>query len=101
MDYWLALRPLLAGTAYTLRYEEFVGDFEAEAKKLFQFLQLSWDEGLLAFQEKNRERYFHTPSNQAIRKGVEAKTTPRWHYYPDAIAEVQPLLAPIISELGY
>jgi tetratricopeptide (TPR) repeat protein len=101
MDYWLALRPLLADTAYTLRYEEFVGDFEAEAKKLFQFLQLSWDEGLLAFQEKNRERYFHTPSNQAIRKGVEAKTTPRWHYYPDAIAEVQPLLAPIISELGY
>jgi len=101
MDYWLTLRPLLADAAYTLRYEKFVGDFEVEAKKLFQFLQLNWDAELLTFQEKNRERYFHTPSNQAIRKGVKAAATPRWHHYPDAIAEVQPLLAPIIKEFGY
>jgi tetratricopeptide (TPR) repeat protein len=101
MDYWLALRPLLEDAAYTLRYEEFVGNFEGEAKKLFDFLELGWDEELLAFQEKNRERYFHTPSNQAIRKGVKAKATPRWHHYPDAIAEVEPLLAPIIGEMGY
>jgi hypothetical protein len=101
MDYWLALRPLLADAAYTLRYEEFVGDFEGEAKKLCDFLQLNWDEGLLTFQQKNREHYFHTPSNQAIRKDVKATASPRWHHYPDAIEEVQPLLGPILKELGY
>jgi tetratricopeptide (TPR) repeat protein len=101
MDYWLALRPLLADTAHTLRYEEFVDDFEGEAKKLFDFLQLNWNEELLAFQEKNRQRYFHTPSNQAIRKDVKAKASPRWHHYPDALTEIQPLLEPILKELGY
>ena len=101
MDYWLTLRPLLGDAVYALRYEKFVGDLAGEAKHLFDFLQLTWDEDLLAFQEKNRERYFHTPSNQAIREGVEARVSPRWHNYPDAIAEVQPLLEPILEELGY
>jgi tetratricopeptide (TPR) repeat protein len=101
MDYWLALRPLLADAVYTLRYEEFVGDFEGEAKKLFDFLQLNWDEGLLTFHEKNRERYFHTPSNQAVREGVKATASSRRYHYPDAIEEVQPLLEPILRELGY
>jgi hypothetical protein len=101
MDYWLVLRPLLGDSAYTLRYEEFTGDFEGEAKRLFDFLRLSWDDGLLMFQEKNRERYFHTPSNQAIHDGIKAAATPRWHRYPGPIAEVQTLLEPIIRELGY
>jgi hypothetical protein len=56
---------------------------------------------LLTFHEKNRERYFHTPSNQAIRERVKATASPRWHHYPDAIEEVQPLLEPILRELGY
>ena len=101
MDYWLLLRPLLGDLAYRLRYEDFTGNFEREAKKLFDFLRLRWDEELLAFQEKNRERYFHTPSNQAIHKGVQAAATPRWHRYPGPIAEVRTLLDPILGELGY
>jgi len=101
MDYWLTLQPLLGSTVYTLRYEDFVDDFAGEAKKLFRFLGLSWDPRVLTFHETNRERYFHTPSNPAIRKGVEAKAAPRWHHYPDAIAEVQPVLDPIITQMGY
>jgi tetratricopeptide (TPR) repeat protein len=101
MDYWLTLRPLLGGAVYTLRYEKFVDDFADESKKLFQFLDLSWDPRVLTFHETNRERYFHTPSNPAIRRGVAAKAAPRWHRYPDAIADVQPVLEPIIRQLGY
>lgn len=101
MDYWLVLKPLLADSAYTLRYEELVADFEPEAKKLCGFLQLKWEEDLLAFQERNRDLYFHTPSNQAVRGDVEATVTPRWHHYPEAIAESQPILDPVLRELGY
>jgi tetratricopeptide (TPR) repeat protein len=101
MDYWMTLRPLLADSAYTLQYEKLVGDFEVESRKLFSFLRLNWEDGLLAFQEKNRDRYFHTPSNQAIRKRVEATALPRWRRYPEAIEEVESLLEPIINELGY
>ena len=101
MDYWLTLRPLLADAVFTVRYEDFVDNFEVESKKLCNFLQLDWEDGLLAFQEKNRERYFHTPSNRAVRERVEAKASPRWHRYPEAIEEVQALLGPTVTELGY
>ena len=101
MDYWLTLRPVLADSAYTLHYEKLVGEFELESKKLFNFLRLNWEDELLAFQGKNRDRYFHTPSNQAIRERVEATASSRWHRYPDAIEEVQSLLEPIVKELGY
>jgi tetratricopeptide (TPR) repeat protein len=101
MDYWLALRPLLAEAQYSLRYEKFVDNLADQGKALFDYLQLDWDEGLLAFQEKNREKYFHTPSNQAIRAEVKSRKTPRWHHYPEPIAKAQGLLEPIISKLGY
>lgn len=101
MDYWLTLRPLLASVEYTLRYEKFVDCLTDETKNLFDFLRLDWDEQLLTFQDKNRERYFHTPSNQAIRADVKSRKTPRWHHYPKPIAELQGSLEPIISKLGY
>ncbi len=101
MDYWLTLRPLLGDSAYTLRYEKFISNLEGEGKKLFDFLQLDWTEELLAFQEKNRERYFHTPSNQAIHQAVEVAAKSRWHHYAGAIAEVETFLGPVIRKLGY
>lgn len=100
-DYWSTLEPLLDNSVYQLRYEELVKDFPAQMQSLIEYLELTWEDAILDYVTRNRQSYFHTPSNEAVRNRVNQSAVDRWQHYSYAISAAQSRLAPIISQLGY
>ncbi len=101
MDYLTTLEPHLAQGVLTLKYEELVSDFPRQIRDVIDYLELPWDEAVMAYADKNQRGYFHTPSNEAVRQQVNTLAVDRWRRYPDAINASESLLGPIIDRLGY
>src|SRR6185312_6906446 len=61
--YWYSQWSMLQPFSYELRYERLIADFAAEVRKLAAFLQLPWDDAMLAPGEHARAKGFiSTPS---------------------------------------
>ncbi|QIG50089.1 tetratricopeptide repeat protein [Nordella sp. HKS 07] len=88
MDHWKQLMP---HQIYELNYEKFTADFEAEARKMIDFLGLSWDEACLNFHESGST--VQTFSRRQVRNPVYKSSVERWRRYEN---ELQPL----VSALG-
>lgn len=60
-------------------YEETVADLEGQARHLLEFLDLSWDERVLAFHEN--ERAVQTPSRWQVRQPLYQSSKAKWRRY--------------------
>ena len=100
--YWYAQWPLLQPFSYELRYEQLTADFEAEVRKLAAFLQLPWNEAMLAPAEHARAKGFiSTPSYTQVVEPVHSKSVGRWKHYERHFSEVLPILMPWLERWGY
>jgi len=100
--YWYAQWPLLRPSSYELRYEKLTADFAAEVRKLAAFLQLPWDEAMLAPAEHARAKGFiSTPSYTQVVEPVHSKSVGRWKHYERHFSEVLPILMPWLERWGY
>lgn len=88
MDHWKRLIP---NQIYELNYERLTADFEAEARKLIDFLGLPWDAACLNFHEAGST--VHTLSRRQVRNPIYKSSVERWRRYEK---ELQPL----VSALG-
>ena len=86
MEHWRTTLP--ASHFLEVDYEAVVDDLEAEARRMLDFLGLSWDERVLRFHET--ERPVRTASVNQVRQPVYSTSTRRWRKH---VAELQPLLA--------
>ena len=103
-DFWYAQEPLLGPAALELRYETLVDDFAAEVRKLAEFLQLPWNEALLAAGEHARAKgYISTPSYSQVIQPVNRKSVGRWRPYRRYFTETGALeiLTPCVERWGY
>jgi tetratricopeptide (TPR) repeat protein len=101
MNYWAVLEPHIASEIYQLRYEHLLADFPGKIRELTEHLELAWDDAILSFTERNESGYFHTPSNEAVREQVNSSAIGRWRHYPEAMANAESVLGPIIDRLQY
>lgn len=103
MGFWLRIRDQLRVPVHVLHYEALVDDVEAEARRLFEFLQLPWHDDLLQFTERAaRKGAIGTPSYSDVTKPVNRRAVGRWQRYrPYFDGEVLEILAPYISAFGY
>ena len=62
-----------------VRYEDLVGDPEAESRRLIAFLGLAWDPACLAFHET--ERPVLTASLWQVRQPLYGSSVGRWRHY--------------------
>jgi tetratricopeptide (TPR) repeat protein len=85
MDHWKRLMP---DRIYDLNYENFTADFEAEARKLIDFIGLPWDEACLSFHETGST--VQTLSRRQVRNPIYKSSVERWRRYEQ---ELQPLLS--------
>ncbi|HWS64326.1 MAG TPA: sulfotransferase [Steroidobacteraceae bacterium] len=100
--YWYAQWPLLQPFSYELRYEKLTADFEAEVRKLAAFLQLPWNEAMLAPAEHARAKGFiSTPSYTQVVEPVHSKSVGRWMHYERHFSKVLPILMPWLERWGY
>lgn len=66
MGLWLRLRDMITLDFIEIRYEDTVSDLEAQARRILEFLRLPWDEAVLSFHEKAKQRFISTPSFTAV-----------------------------------
>jgi Sulfotransferase family len=100
--FWYSQWPMLRPYSYELRYERVTAEFVPQVQSLAEFLQLPWNEAMLAPGERARAKGFvSTPSYAQILDPVNSRSVGRWQHYRRQFEPVLPLLAPWIERWGY
>ena len=90
MDHWAATMP---GRVLTVQYEEVVGDFENQVRRLLEFCGLPWEDTCLRFYES--ERPVRTPSSEQVRQPIYDRSVGHWRNYQAHLGELIEVIAPI------
>lgn len=101
MQTWLRVREVTRSKWLEFRYEKMVEDLPGEARRLLDFLELSWDDGVLKFHERAREKRVRSPTYEAVTKPVYRGSVGRWQNYAKHFEQAAPTLAPLLKEFGY
>lgn len=101
MGAWLKLRGMIATPWLETRYERVVENLEAEARRVFEFLGLTWTDEALRFHEQARERPATSPSYAEVTAPIHRGAVARWRRYEHHLAPQLDRLSPILAELGY
>jgi len=101
--HWYQSAELLKLPVLQWKYEDLVADTEGRARDLFQFLQLPWQDELLAFTERAKNKgAIKTPSYTQVVEKVNARSVGRWQayekYYTPAVMKY---LEPWMLRFGY
>ena len=90
MDHWARVLP---GRVLTMQYEEVVGDFEPQVRRLLEFCGLPWEEACLRFYESDRP--VRTPSSEQVRQPIYDRSIGHWRNYEREIGELIAVIEPI------
>ena len=101
MGLWRRYAEVLPLDVLTTRYEDLVADFEAETRRILTFLELPWDDSVLAYAERAKSRAIATPSYHQVVQPIYARSVGRWRNYREQMADVLPLLRPFVDAFGY
>ena len=91
----------LGRRVHRIRYEDVVTDTEGAARRLLDFLELSWDPKVLDFRKTARGKRINTPSYSQVAEPIYARATQRWRKYQAQLAPVLPVLEPFVERFGY
>jgi tetratricopeptide (TPR) repeat protein len=85
------------------KYEDLVADTEGRARDLFTFLDLPWQDELLAFTERAKSKgAIKTPSYTQVVEKVNARSVGRWQAYEKYFTPlVMKHLEPWMQRFGY
>jgi tetratricopeptide (TPR) repeat protein len=89
MAHWRNTLP--EGTMLDVQYEELVGDFESQARRIVEYVGLDWDPAVLQFYKT--ERSVRTASVVAVRHPIYRTSIGRWEPYRNE-------LSPLFEALG-
>ena len=82
MEHWKALYP---GDIFDLDYDALVAEPEPLLRRLLEFLELDWEDGLLDFHE--REGAVKTASVWQVRERLHSRSSGRWRNYEAALTQ--------------
>ncbi len=101
-DFWNREASLLQPAVRDVRYEDFVTDFEVQARATANFLGLEWTDAMLEPGEHARSKGFiSTPSYSQVVQPINARSIGRWKSYEKRFREVIPQLQPYLGRWGY
>lgn len=104
MSHWLSQRDRVALETHSVRYEDLVQDPEGQLGRIFAFLRLAPDQGLLdrpALRVAAGAR-IRTPSYHQVAEPLHARAVERWRRYrPHFNDRTLRLLEPFVREFGY
>jgi Flp pilus assembly protein TadD len=89
MMHWRTVLP--EGRMLEVRYEEMIGDTEAQSRRLLEFCGLPWDDACLRFNETRRA--VKTASLAQVRQPIYTSSRGRWRHYQDYLGPLQRALA--------
>lgn len=101
-DFWHAQQAILQADVLELRYEDFVGDFVPNVQRVFDFLELPWDEAVLAPARRAHEkRFIGTPSYSQVIQPINSRSVGRWKNYEAHFAAALPHLTHYLERWRY
>jgi len=101
-DFWYEQAAILDPPALEVRYESFVAGFESGIREIVEFLQLPWNDAVLAPADRAREKkYISTPSYSQVVQPVSSKSVGRWRNYKRHLAPLVPTVQPYLERWGY
>ena len=77
MDYWKKVLP--EGTIFDAHYEDLVGDFETQSRRILEFCGLPWDDKCLEYNKSSRT--ISTASVWQARQPIYKSSRKRWVNY--------------------
>ncbi len=102
MGAWLHYEASLPLACHVNRYEDLIADVPGELRRLFEFLELPWDDAALAHTDHARRREaINTPSQHQVTQPIYRSAAGRWRRYADQMAPVLPVLQPFVERFGY
>ena len=101
MGLWLHYKGTLRLDCLETRYEDVVDNLETAARRLLEFIGLSWDPAVLEFYAAARQRRVYTPSYQAVTQPVYRGSAGKWQRYETQLAPMLSILEPFVHEFGY
>lgn len=101
MGLWAALKPLMAGRAIEIRYEDMVNDLETNARRALDFLGLPWDERVLKFHESAQGKVVRSPTYAEVAKPIYKTRVARCRNYQKYFEPYLEKLAPLLRSFGY
>jgi Flp pilus assembly protein TadD len=84
-----------------IRYEDVVADTEGEARRLLEFLGLTWQPAVLDFQIRARGKRINTPSYSQVAEPIYSRAKERWRRYEEQLRPILPMLQPFVERFGY
>jgi tetratricopeptide (TPR) repeat protein len=89
MEHWRRVLP--DGAMLEVQYEDMVGDFENQARRIVTYCGLEWDDRCLAFHRTSRP--VRTASVTQVRRPIYGTSVGRWRAY-------EPWLGPLFAALN-
>jgi hypothetical protein len=86
---------------HLIRYEDLLGDFEGEIRRLLGFLGVPWDEAVRNYRETAKKRLINTPSASQVVRPLYTSARGKWRNYRAQLEPVLPLLEPWVKAFGY
>jgi len=97
-DFWYQQAALLRPAVHEIRYETFVADFAQQVRAISDFLELPWNDAMLAPAEHARAKGFiSTPSYSQVVQPVNSKSVGRWKRYEQHLAAAIPQIQPYLE----
>jgi tetratricopeptide (TPR) repeat protein len=94
MEHWRSVLP--KGAILEVRYEDLVDDLEGEARRLFDYCDLPWNDSCLRFH--STKRVVRTASAAQVRKPLYNSSVGRWRKYEQHLGPLKEALA--VDQMG-
>ncbi|MGH7990699.1 MAG: sulfotransferase family protein, partial [Limisphaerales bacterium] len=101
METWQTIAPRMSNPYLEVRYEDMVEDLESVARKVLNFLGVSWDARVLGFDEHARKKMVRSPTYAEVTKPVYKGAVGRWRNYQKYLEPHLEKLEPFIKAFGY
>jgi hypothetical protein len=101
MSNWLTQRDLFGPHIFEYKYEDLVADPETIMRAVFGFLGLPWQQTVLDYHARRRNRLVATPSYQDVSEKIYDRAIARWQTYTEPLEPVLEPLAPFVKAFGY
>ena len=94
-------RRQLALRLQPVKYEDIVARFEPTLRRVLDFLELEWHEGVRRHTDTARRRTIGTPSAAQVVRPLYGGACGRWRNYREFLEPCLPALAPWVKTFGY
>lgn len=88
---------VLPGFVLDVQYENVVGDFENQVRRILDFCGLPFEEACLRFHETDRA--VKTASSEQVRQPIYASSVNLWKRYESHLGELAEILRPLLDTL--